>query len=728
MRSLDAMNRTKLNAGCAPCSATSGPNGRSRAANRAAAVLFGCLLAIFGTQRDLRADDVAAAAPSAKPAAESKLDKPTAPKPADPEKKKDVTPAEQLEFLQAKVAAEMTELEERMFRLAETLKKLEPENSSRLMLGLKFAREELILHQMQEIQAQLHKLSLAESVIDQKELLTKLGRLEELLLSADLDFQMRLERLRQIREILRKLDTAIREEDREQKLSVEIARQEQRLAELEKRAAALAELIERQTAHLARNEEMAKHDPEAGEQADLAELSREQSITHDRAAELAGPAADKPAPPADKTSGDKASGDKVPSDKVPDDKARAEDASAAGGDTASAKSEARAADLDKPAAEGATPAEGRNKPTTGESAAPATDPVGRAAKQMAAAVEKLDARLPSEAQPPMKQALDSLQAALAATQKEQRDLQAVLDAQKFAAMAKDQSGNRQSTESIAEMVRGLGETGASALGELTKADGSMSDAERDLAARQPSPAGDEQRQALAALKSAREQLAAEAEKLQEQLRAEVKKRVLDGLVLMLEQQVMVRESTVLLGPRVAQGSRQAQASVVGLARSEGKIMALADELISLVEETEFGIALPAAMRVVRDEMEVVQTSLAKGDADARIVADERQVEADLQALMEAMKQMPAAGRGKPGKKGSPQERERELNRLIAELKLIRLLEQRVHKETVSTDQQRGEAAALPAGIRKLVEELGGRQEDVRDVMDRLAAERSPDSP
>ena len=103
------------------------------------------------------------------------------------------------------------------------LKKLEPENSSRLMLGLKYAREELILHQMQDTQAALAKLSLKNAADEQKQLLAKLERLQQLLLSTDLDFEMKLERLRQIRETLRKLDTVIKEESREEKLSKKAA-------------------------------------------------------------------------------------------------------------------------------------------------------------------------------------------------------------------------------------------------------------------------------------------------------------------------------------------------------------------------------------------------------------------------------------------------------------------------------------------------------------------------
>ena len=154
----------------------------------------------------------------------------------------------------------MTELEQRMFRLAETIKELEAENSSRLMLGLKFAREELILLQMQQTKDLLKGLKLGEAVTEEKQLLAKLERLHELLLSNDLDFQLRLERLRLIREILRQLDVAIKEEDREQRLSKNTASTEKQIEGLRKRRISLDELIERQTAACGRRAEAGRHD------------------------------------------------------------------------------------------------------------------------------------------------------------------------------------------------------------------------------------------------------------------------------------------------------------------------------------------------------------------------------------------------------------------------------------------------------------------------------------
>ena len=324
------------------------------------------------------AEAPAVAADEAKPAEKEKDEKP-----ADTKKdEKKVSPAEQLGFQQAEVTAEMAELEQRMFRLGETLKSLEPENSSRLMLGLKFAREELVLHQMKEIQEQLQKASLGESLIEQKQLLSKLERLEQLLLSADLDFQMRLQRLRQIREILRRLEPVIREEDREQKLSTATAAREAKAAELAAARAKLEELIRRQTAHLDRSRALAKDPASAESKTGWAELATEQGETQEQTAALAGVAdVGLPAP------GAAPAEEKPPAEAKPaiEEKAPADE---------------KAAAEEKPAADEKAPAE--------EKAAAALQSLAEAAGQMRTAKEKLDSQEPANAEPTIEQALATL--------------------------------------------------------------------------------------------------------------------------------------------------------------------------------------------------------------------------------------------------------------------------------------------------------------------------------
>ncbi|HUY32671.1 MAG TPA: hypothetical protein VMV69_07795 [Pirellulales bacterium] len=625
-----------------PCKAPLGPCRRA-----ALAVALSCISPMMALGEEAakeKVDKPAATVSAAAPGAASAGAKSEA-----------VSLADVLSFRQEKVAAEMTELEERMFRLSEALKALEPENSSRLMLGLKFAREELILHQMKEAQKYLAKMSLDEAAAEEKVLLGKLQRLHDLLLSTDLDFQMQLEKLRAIREILRQLDKAIQEEDRERGLSRETADKEKEFEGLRKKRATLDELIQREEGHI----------EQGGKLADVKELS-----TSDQ--EAVGKLAEEQA------------GTRTATQVLAQEQAKA----------------------------------GKESPKESSN-------LGEAEGKMGQAGEKLEKKEASAALPDQKEALAALEREREATDEQMRKLAKELAEADFNRMKRDQNQNRKLNEGITSMVRDLGETGAGALGELVRADGSMGNAENQLGDRDAESASGQQKEAEDSLKYAKQQLEEEAEKLLDQLRAEVKRRVLEGLTLMLERQIAVRESTQLLGPKAAAGSRNALTSLVGLAKSEGRIVEVANELITLVEETEFGIALPAALLVVRDAMSDVQVMLADGDGSQPVVEDERQIEADLESLLAAMKQMPSSKMSnRKGQKGQ-RNRERELNRLIAELKLIRLLQVRTNRRTVDVDKARPavDADALSAGIKRRIEELADQQDQVRDATQRLSEER-----
>jgi hypothetical protein len=465
----------------------------------------------------------------------------------------DIGRNEELGYLQAKVTSQMLELEQRMYRLSEALKSLEPENASRLLIGLKYAREELIQFQMKEIQSALTTQNFRDAVVEQKQVLAKLQRLEQLLLSPDLDFQLQLERLRLMRELLKRLDDAIKEEEREKVATEKLLAKEKKLKELRER----------------RPEEM-------------------------------------------------------------DEKLEEE-------------------------------------------------------------VKKLEAALAEE---------------------------------KFLSMRKDQANTRKTTEGISEAAVQLGDAGAAARSELIRATGSMTHAEQGLGGMSASTADPAQDEALASLKYARELLEAEAEKLLNRLRSEIKKRTLEGLAQMLEGQIAIRESTERLGPKAKEGARAVLTSIVSLATSEAKLIVIGEGLTSLVEETEFGIALPAALRSVTEAMTDVKERLGSADASEEVVAAEKLIEEDLQQLLEAMKQLPSQSDGKGGAGGGGN-RERQLNRLIAELKMVRILQVRVNRDTKDVDQKRpAEVKDLTATIKNRIEAIHDRQEDVHDVTELISIERS----
>ena len=75
----------------------------------------------------------------------------------------------------------------------------------------------------------------------------------------------------------------------------------------------------------------------------------------------------------------------------------------------------------------------------------------------------------------------------------------------------------------------------------------------------------------------------------------------------------------------------------------------------------------------------------------------------------------------------PRSSRKEQNRIISELKMLQLLQDRVLQSTHDVDGKRPTASLSPA-IRKRIEDLEGRQEDIRDATERLADERGDDIP
>ena len=164
-------------------------------------------------------------------------------KKADKTKPAGPSDRETIGFGQQNVASQMNELEERMFRLSEALRGLEPENASRLRLALQFSREEQILEQMRETYKFLKEAQLSKAETEVKELIAKLQHLRNLLLAEDLDFQLKLARLRQMRETLGQLERIINEEKRELGWSRFAMEQRKRLERFSTRKPDLQKLV-----------------------------------------------------------------------------------------------------------------------------------------------------------------------------------------------------------------------------------------------------------------------------------------------------------------------------------------------------------------------------------------------------------------------------------------------------------------------------------------------------
>lgn len=431
------------------------------------------------------------------------------------EKPEQVDANDEIKFDQDKAKAHMHELEDRMFRLANMIRDVQPDDSARLLMGLRQAREQLIADRMEEASKLLESLRLDQASGTQKEIINQLEELKRLLLTADIDLELKLEQLRKLVEARMQLEKLIEKEQNQR---------EQTLAQVE----------------------------------------------------LTAP---------------------------------------------------NSSDLD--------------------------------------VLERVEER------------------------------------------------NQRAAEDLQQFVSSFGPSTAGAAGALGAAGESMGSAASQLGDSKPKDASEDQQEALKKLQDASLNLAQAEDALRKELEALVRQQVMENLTAMITQQRQIREVTEKLSPRAAEQQEQALLSVRRLADSEDELLTLCEDSLDLAELTEFSMVFPSALRTVSDQIADVSDSLGQARADETVIAAEQQIEADLKALLDALKQASrpnfnASNSQCMGCQGN-------LNKLLAEVKMLRWMESSLQTRTDRLDKQ----DLADEERQKLAQPLEERQSEIRDITRRL---------
>jgi hypothetical protein len=432
-----------------------------------------------------------------------------------------VTPAEQVQFQEKTVEAQMKELQERMYHLADLTRDTEPDDSSRLLMAVRKAREDLIIEQMRDCIAQLGKLDLSKAADEQEQILIKLNELKKLLTTTDLDLQMQLDKLKKLNDAIAKLDKGIKEERREQKNTGELAK--------------------------------------------------------------------------------------------------------------------------------------ANAPTTNPTAATA-----------------------------------------------------------MAAPKADQQTNRKATESIAQTMKDLGGESAKAGDKLGNAAQSMSLAEGYLGNGRPGQASPLQGQAADKMEEAKADLEKERQKLLDELEHQVRAQVVANIQEMLDRQKSIRGATEAVAKRADTSDRELQLRVKQLSPAETAVVRICGETLELVNQTQFSVALPPALEQIKANCTSISDRLASGNADLPLVQDQKQVEDDLQNLLDTFKQLASV----PGGECKGGSCKGDKNKLLAELKTLKLLQTQVEKKTERVDSQRAVADGTPE-VQAKITGVHDDQESVHVAIEKL---------
>lgn len=261
--------------------------------------------------------------------------------------------------------------------------------------------------------------------------------------------------------------------------------------------------------------------------------------------------------------------------------------------------------------------------------------------------------------------------------------------------------------------------GERAVEKLRQAQQRMQQAQEKLKEAQRNEAVKEQEQALREL----EQAKAELEKILRQLREEEMERMLvlleARLRKMLEMQNAVYDETIKLAESTGHvPEHELEIASASLGRKEDQIAGEADRALVLMREDGSSVAFPEALQQAREDMRTVADRLRNVKTDEVTQGLEKDIIATLEETLAALQQALKDLRDKKasqqqGQSGEPGEQP--LVDQLAELRMIRALQNRVNRRTEFYDQLIEGDQTREAELLEALRELADRQERIFDA-------------
>ena len=248
--------------------------------------------------------------------------------------------------------------------------------------------------------------------------------------------------------------------------------------------------------------------------------------------------------------------------------------------------------------------------------------------------------------------------------------------------------------------------------ELERAKEAMERAIENLKKNKRHDASDDQDDALAELQRAKEKL----EEILRQLREEEKERFLAMLEArfqrMLAMQLLVYDGTTKLGRATQSDESRNTARALQLARQEDEIALEATKAVTLLREEGTAVAFPEAVEMLRDDMRTVTRRLEKTEVGELTQSIEKDIIEALEEMIDALQKEMEKSKNKDQQnqqQQNQQQQDPELVDKLAELKMLRTLQLRINNRTRRLGREVDGEQANSAELIDQLEELAERQ-------------------
>lgn len=259
---------------------------------------------------------------------------------------------------------------------------------------------------------------------------------------------------------------------------------------------------------------------------------------------------------------------------------------------------------------------------------------------------------------------------------------------------------------------------------------SQQEAENNIKKNENKNATKNQDDAIKKLEEAIKDLEARLKQLREKELAKLLSNLEQRVAAMIKLQTEVREATKNIDGTVKTlGGKPAVAEIQksqAEAENENKIIVIADATLKLMEGEGSAVVFAGVLKEVRGDMEAIQKRL----NEARVGEDTQQIEQDvidqLKLMQEALKKAKQDLENKPSepKPGDPNANKpnNKLLEMLAELKLIKSLQEQVNKRTVMHGKADASEQAKDPLIQAELQQLAARQKVLQDMLHKIATQ------
>jgi len=582
---------------------------------------------------------------------------------------------------QQRVNRMMRSLESKFLSLAQTLEKTEPERAERLVKAFQQSKELLIEKRMAAIVQMLDLAKLDSASDEQAKIIEDLSQLIRLLLDDDIDpdkLKEEIEKLKRWREMIQQL---VKEEKKHLRDSDKVANKDETLAELERQIKAVKELIRREEQLIRRTADAADGDAQQ-----LGKLAGDQDGVRK------------------------------------DTQSLADDIAAAGGQSGDSQTGSKAGGQADPSGD----SQGGS-----QSSEPGEQPLREAAGHQQSAEQQLQGNRRQAAQGEEEKSLAELKKALEELQKERDRIQSP-SSEIFPKLADKQDATTDKTEQLSsEMAKASQSDGQSGGGQsgdgqssggqpgqkqVANAGQCMQQASSELQNQQAGSASQQQDEAIQELQKALEDIEQRLAELGEQMQDEVLVQLEDIFREMLDRQRDASAGTIKLDAkeRDADGTlrRADRLALKKIAQEERELADMAQQAYDLLVEDGTSIVFPTVVADLRDSLQALTKLLDDQRTNDYTQTRQKEIEATLEELIDALQKIAGGGGGGGGGGGQPP-----LVTFTAELKLLRALQLRVNRRTKTLDKARPEKLdevmeAEVAGIAELQAEISDMVEQI----------------